>query len=59
MTLHITSFSLTQLTELSQLHIFSGFLQKRNFLKRQKTKVSLYDVNMTSSVYAKYPPQST
>ena len=41
--LHVTSFSLTQITELSQLHISSGFLQKRNFLERQGTKVSSRD----------------
>ena len=30
----MTSFNLIQLTELSQLHTFSEFPQKRNFLKR-------------------------
>ena len=52
--LHVTSFNLIQFTELSRLHISSGLLQKRNFLERQKTKVSLRDIYVTSSVYAKY-----
>ena len=55
MTLQMTSFSSTQLTELSQLHTFLGFLQKRNFLKHQKTGVLLHDVYVTSSIYANHP----
>ena len=51
------SFSLTQLTELSQLYTSSGFLQKRNFLERQETKMSLCDVHVTFFVHAEHPPQ--
>ena len=55
----MTSFSLTQLTELSQLHTSLGFLQKRNFLERQETEVSSYDVYVTSFVHAKHFPRPT
>ena len=48
--------SSTQLTELTQLHTSSGFLQKRNFLERQGTKVSSRDVHVTSSDHAEHPP---
>ena len=50
--------SSTQLTELSQLHISSGFLQKRNFLERWGTEVSSHDVHVTSSVHAEYLSRS-
>ena len=51
----MTSFSLIQLTELSQLHKSSKFLQKRNFLECQETEVSSHDVYVTSFVYAEHP----
>ena len=52
----MTSSSLTQLIELSQLHTSLGFLQKRKFLERQETKVLSRDVNVISSVHAGHPP---
>ena len=42
--------------ELSQLHTSLGFLQKRNFLEHQGTKVSSRNIHMTSSVHAKHSP---
>ena len=42
--------------ELSQLHTFLGFLQKRNFSKHQETKVSLRDIYVTFSVHAEHLP---
>ena len=48
--------SSTLLTELSQLHISLGILQKRNFLERQKTKVSSRDVHVTFFVHAEHSP---
>ena len=41
----LTQFNSTQLTELSQLNIFSGFLQKCNFLDCRGIKVLSYDVS--------------
>ena len=54
--LHVTSFNLTQLTELSRLQTFSGFFSKRNFSERRETKVSLRDVNVTFSVHIEHLP---
>ena len=56
MIMHVTSFRLTQLTELSWLHVSSGFFQKRNFSERQGTKVLSLDVYVTSSVHAEHSP---
>ena len=50
----MTLLSLIQLTELSQLHTFLRFLQKRNFLECGEIEVSLRDGNVTSSVYAEH-----
>ena len=52
----MTSFSLTQLTELSWLHTSSKFLWKRNFLERQETQVLSRNVHVTFSVYAEHSP---
>ena len=48
----MTSLSLTQPTELSQLYTLWRFLQKRNFLERWKTKVSSRDIHVTFFVHA-------
>ena len=46
--------SLTQLTEVSQLHTSLGFLQKCNFSECRRTEVSSRDVYVTSFVHAKH-----
>ena len=46
----------TQLTELSQLHLSLGFLQKCKFLERQGTEMSSRDIHVTFFVHAKHPP---
>ena len=46
--------SLTQFTKLSQLHTFSRFFWKRNFLKRRGTEVSSRDVHLTFCVHAEH-----
>ena len=51
----MTSFSLTQFTELSWFPTSLKFFQKCNFLERQKTKVLSSDVHVTSFVHAEYP----
>ena len=55
----MTLFNLTQLTKLSWFNTSLWFLQKRNFLERQGTKVSSRDIHVTSFIYVEHSLQST
>ena len=55
----MTSFSLIQLTELSQLQTSLGFFQKRNFLERWETKLSSHDVHVTFFIHVEHFPWLT
>ena len=50
----MNSFSLTHLIKLSQLSTSLGFCQKYNFLKRQRTNMSIRDLYMIFFVYTEH-----